>query len=84
VAKDGRFLRGRLASGILRRLGADELIAVSDEEYVALAVRLIEDRAFHARMREHTERSRHFLFNDVAAMRAMESSLIEIVDSNRR
>ena len=31
VARDGRFLRGRLASGILRRLGLHELVATSDE-----------------------------------------------------
>jgi predicted O-linked N-acetylglucosamine transferase (SPINDLY family) len=77
VAKDGRFLRGRLASGILRRLGADELIAASDEEYAALAVRMIEDRDFHTRMRENIERSRHLLFDDVTSVRALEDFLAE-------
>ncbi|MGA7983663.1 MAG: tetratricopeptide repeat protein [Burkholderiales bacterium] len=45
VTRDGRFLRGRLASGVLRRLGAPELIAASDAEYVELALALAQDEA---------------------------------------
>ncbi len=37
-------MRGRFASGILRRLGMAELIAASDQEYVELIVRLARDR----------------------------------------
>lgn len=43
VAREGRFMRGRLASGILRRLGASELVAATDQEYVELAVALARD-----------------------------------------
>ena len=40
VAREGRFLRGRLGSGVLRHLGLDELVASSDDAYVELAVAL--------------------------------------------
>ncbi|MGA8005415.1 MAG: tetratricopeptide repeat protein, partial [Burkholderiales bacterium] len=45
VTREGRFMRGRLASAILRRLGAPELIAATDAEYVEIAVALARDRA---------------------------------------
>ncbi len=37
VTREGRFLRGRLGSGILRHLGATELIAESEQAYVDTA-----------------------------------------------
>ena len=45
VTREGRFMRGRLASAILRRLGAPELVAATDAEYVEIAVALARDRA---------------------------------------
>jgi len=72
VAREGRFMRGRLASGILKRLGLDELVARSDEEYVSLAVRLMTDRAYRARMQQRMVAARPVLFGDTAPIRAME------------
>ena len=46
VTLQGRFLRGRLASGILRRIGLDELVAQDEDGYVALAARLARDAAY--------------------------------------
>ena len=40
VTLEGRFLRGRLGSGILRRLEMPELIASSAEEYVEMVVQV--------------------------------------------
>jgi predicted O-linked N-acetylglucosamine transferase (SPINDLY family) len=77
VTKDGRFLRGRLASGILKRIGARELIVESNDEYVELAIRLVQDGAFSARMRQQIERSRHILFRDAVPVRALEDFLVE-------
>ena len=36
VTREGSFLRGRLASGILKRMGLAELVAATEEEYVTL------------------------------------------------
>ena len=38
VSREGEFMRGRLGSGILRRMGMDSLVATTDEAYVELAV----------------------------------------------
>jgi protein O-GlcNAc transferase len=77
VTRDGRFLRGRLASGILRRLGLTELIAQTTDEYVSLATRLATDSEFHQRVRSEIVRRRAILLNDVAPIRHLEN-LLEI------
>lgn len=75
VTRDGRFLRGRLASGILRRLGLHELVVDSDEAYVRLAVRLARDAQFHAAVRRRMAEQQHLLYADDAPLRALEEFL---------
>jgi predicted O-linked N-acetylglucosamine transferase (SPINDLY family) len=75
VAWEGRFLRGRLASGIMKRIGLPELVARSEGEYVAIAVRLCREADFRARMRERIAAGRHVLFGDEAPIRALEEFL---------
>ena len=75
VTREGRFLRGRLASGILRRIGVTELIAQTTDDYVGLAVRLIEDAEFQRRVRSDILQRRAALYNDVAVIRHLESVL---------
>lgn len=75
VTREGRFLRGRLASGILRRIGLDELVAHSDEEYAELAARLCKDRDEREAIRQRIETNRSVLFEDAAPIRALESFL---------
>ena len=75
VALEGRFLRGRLASGILRRLGLNELVAKDADQYAALAVRLCRDSAYRAGLSERIAAARHILFEDVAPIRALEDFL---------
>ena len=36
VTREGRFMRGRLASGILKRMGLQDLVA-ADEEHLGVA-----------------------------------------------
>ena len=73
VAYEGKFMRGRLASGILKRMGMDDLVAATDEEYVRLALQLAKDTAFQSLVRNRIEASRHILFNDMAPIHALQS-----------
>jgi predicted O-linked N-acetylglucosamine transferase (SPINDLY family) len=84
VTREGRYLRGRLASGILRRIGAGDLVAPSDEDYVRQAVQLVEDRAFQARVRSRIAEGRRLLFQDAAPIRALERFLLEAAALERR
>ena len=75
VAWEGRFLRGRLASGIMKRIGLPELVARSESDYVGLAVRLCRDADFRGRVRERIEAGRNVLFEDEVPIRALEDFL---------
>jgi len=78
VTREGRFLRGRLASGIMRQLGLDELVAASDEEYAALAARLVEDADFSERVAGRLEQHGGSAFGDRAPVRALEQFLLSV------
>jgi protein O-GlcNAc transferase len=75
VTREGRFLRGRLASGILRRIGMTELIAQTNDEYVSLVSKLIADVEFQRRVRSEIVQRRAVLYNDIASIRHLEHVL---------
>jgi predicted O-linked N-acetylglucosamine transferase (SPINDLY family) len=77
VCREGRFLRGRLASGILKRLGLPELVAPTEEAYVALAVRLAGDPAYRQSVRARLGKARSALYDDPAPIRALEDFLVQ-------
>ena len=78
VTREGRFLRGRLASGILRRVGLDELVVRSDEEYAGLAERLCRDTRWRSSMRQRIEERRPALWEDPAPIRALADFLEQV------
>jgi protein O-GlcNAc transferase len=77
VTREGRFLRGRLATGILRRIGLHELVARDDQEYAAAAVALARDSAHREDLRRRIEAQRHLLYADAAPVRALEAFLLQ-------
>jgi protein O-GlcNAc transferase len=68
VTREGRFLRGRLASGILGRMDLKELIVQTKADYVSLVVRLVTDRYYKAHIRREIQQRRSVLFDDRSAM----------------
>jgi predicted O-linked N-acetylglucosamine transferase (SPINDLY family) len=79
VTREGRFMRGRLASGILCRMNIPELIALSEDHYIDLAVRLAGDAAFRDRMRSRIAESAAVLYRDEMPIRALETFLEKAV-----
>jgi predicted O-linked N-acetylglucosamine transferase (SPINDLY family) len=75
VSREGEFMRGRLGSGILRRMGMDALVATSDEAYVELAVTLTRDAALRLKLRDEMIARRGLLFADLEPVRALERFL---------
>ena len=69
-------MRGRLASGILRTLGVDELVVSNENDYATLAIRLATDAKYRQHVRERIERSRDSLYHDDAPVRALQEFLI--------
>jgi protein O-GlcNAc transferase len=79
VAWEGRFLRGRLASGVLRRIGLDALVATAEKDYADVVVRLAQDAAYWGEVRGRMIAARAALYGDVAPVRALEKFLVESV-----
>ena len=77
VTREGRFMRGRLASGILRSMGMSELVADDERGYVDLAVKLASDARYRQSIRRRIETSRADLFGDVGTVRALEDFLLK-------
>ena len=75
VAFEGEFMRGRLASGPLRHLGLDELVATTAEQYADIALRLVEEPDWQAHLEREIAQRRHALFFDQAPVRALEDAL---------
>jgi len=75
VTRRGRFMRGRLGSGILEHLGLDDLVAADDDAMVALAVSLARDAQARADVRERLLARREAMYGDLAPIRALEEHL---------
>ena len=76
VTMEGKFMRGRLASGILQTMQMPELVAADTDAYVDLAVRLASDANYRADIRARIAARRHLLFGDVETVRALEDFLL--------
>ena len=76
VTKEGKFMRGRLASGILKRMSMPELIAKTDQEYIDLVVRLSQDKAYRDQISNNMIEKREVLYDDLAPIKALENFLV--------
>jgi len=76
---EGGFLRGRLASAIMRRMELPELIATSKDDFVAKAAALARNADELGRLRTEIRRRRGVVFNDLAPIRALERALTDAV-----
>lgn len=66
-------MRGRHSYAVVKRLGNDKAVAHSFAEYVALAVRMGTDAEFRNTIVRRTQENRPRLFNDMEAVRGLES-----------
>jgi len=80
LAYEGEFMRGRLASAIMRRLGLPELVATTKEDFVTKAVDLASNPGKRAELRGAILAQREILFRDLAPIRALESELTQAVE----
>jgi protein O-GlcNAc transferase len=83
VTREGRFLRGRLASAVLRRMKLMELIGQNKADYVNLVVKLVTDRDYQAHIRREIQRRRFVLFDDQSAMSPFQDFLESVARPRR-
>jgi len=75
VTWPGPLARGRHTTAILRQMGLDETIAASQEEYLALAIRLGTDPAWRAQLRHRIALAKPALWHDRTCITALEQLL---------
>ena len=79
VTLPGQFMRGRHTDAILRRIGCEQTIAGSLDEYVSIAARLGLDPAWRAEVRQAVAHGKVNAHRDLDYVRALESFLAEAV-----
>ena len=77
IARSSNFMRGNLASGLLKRIGMSQLIANSDNEYIELVVKLTNDKKYHNEVVKKIAAMKHLLYEDRSVVRALEDFLTD-------
>jgi predicted O-linked N-acetylglucosamine transferase (SPINDLY family) len=83
LAFEGAFMRGRLASGIMRRLDLPELVATTMEDFVQKALDLAGNPGRRKKIRAKIIERRNVLFHDTATVLALERCLTDSVARSR-
>jgi predicted O-linked N-acetylglucosamine transferase (SPINDLY family) len=83
LAFEGEFMRGRLASAIMRQLDLAELVATTKQDFVQKAIELAGDARRRRRLRAKIIERRKVLFYDMEPVRALERHLTDAVMSAR-
>ena len=83
VAFQGRFMRGRLGSGVVQAAGLPDLIARTEGEYVDLAIRVATDTAFRGEVRQRLASGRERLFRDRTAIDGLAEFLYSLPQLSR-
>jgi predicted O-linked N-acetylglucosamine transferase (SPINDLY family) len=73
ITREGKFMRGRLASGILKRIGLQELIAQNEDDFINLVVKTTTDQTYNHHIREKIIENRDSLYMDLKPVRALEN-----------
>ncbi len=76
VTIEGKFMRGRFASGILKKMAMPDLIANTGQEYVDLAIRLAQDKEYRGHVKARIIEVRDCLYGDIEPIHAFEDFLL--------
>lgn len=83
IAYEGKFMRGRLASGILRTMGLHELVATSRQDFIDKAITYASDEKRLKKIRSKIPKLRKSLFRDTSPIRALEAFLESEIQAKR-
>lgn len=75
IATEGSQMRGRLASGILNKIGLSGLVCKTESEYINLAVEMIQNAELLQSYKSAIAERKLKLFNDLSPIRALEDFL---------
>lgn len=76
VTIEGNWMRGRLASAILRKLEVPELVCDTTQQYIDMTVELIQNPNLLQRHKANIALKKQNLFNDLTPIQALEQFLM--------
>ncbi len=79
VTLPGEFMRGRVTAGFYQQTGITELVAESPEHYIELALKLAQDKEFHAEMSRRIKEAYPAFIADRRGMAELAAFLTEAV-----
>ena len=68
ITMEGEFLHGRFTSGLYKKMGMDECIASSSEEYANLASRIGINEKLKHKINRNIEMKKHLIFQEQASV----------------
>ncbi len=83
VTLPGRFMRGKLSLGFYRRMGCDELVVNTGDEYVELNLRIARDEDFRRALRAKVAERRQVLYEQIKPIRELERFFVAAVENAR-
>lgn len=84
VTLPGDMMRGRQSMAILKMMGVDDTVAVSEDDYVQIAVRLGTDKLWRNRIRDRMAVNKHRLYADKTAVENMELFFEKAIADSRQ
>jgi predicted O-linked N-acetylglucosamine transferase (SPINDLY family) len=82
VTLPGKFLRGRMTSGMYRQIDFTDCVAKDRHSYSDLAVKLANDKALNRHLRDAIVQRRRVLFEDIEAVHEIERFFEMVSDKN--
>jgi len=83
VTLEGKFMRGRLASALIHKLGLHELACESKEAYIKLVTDLIQNPTLVNSYKETISRAKACLSEDLSPLRVLEQFLTQQAENTR-
>lgn len=81
VTCPGEFMRGRHSYGILKMLGVEETIALTEQEYIDIAVALGQDKYWREQIKEKITANYDKLYDDLECVKGLEKFYQEVLTS---
>ena len=79
ITREGKFMRTRSASAILRALEIEELITKTEKEYIDLIEKIITDRSFFYQIKCRIKDQENVLYRNEDAVRALEEFFENVI-----
>ncbi|MEM7555831.1 MAG: tetratricopeptide repeat protein [Cyanobacteria bacterium P01_A01_bin.84] len=84
VTLKGDLMRGRMTMAFLTKIGIEETIATTKENYVNIAVHLGRDAEYRQSISQAIDQSKHKLYQDLEPIKALENFIFNIFHKPRK